>query len=243
MDGLLYTAASGASRVLDAQAVRADNLGNVDTAGFRSQMERARSFSISGSGFDGRTLVSTLPSGINLNPASLTTTGRDLDFGIQGAGMFTLKRPDGTLAHTRNGSFEMDNQGFLTLNGLRVQGYQGDIQLPPYRSFELSENGLISITPQVGEGIIEIDQLKLVNPDSNELTKDIYGLIQDRDGAEIPADPNVMVVSGFVEESNVSPVTELVDVMSLTRNFEMQLKMMRAADELAKNGNKLIASR
>ena len=243
MDGLLYTAASGASRVLDAQAVRADNLGNVDTAGFRSQMERARSFSINGSGFQGRTLVSTLPSGINLNPASLTTTGRDLDFGIQGEGMFTLKRPDGTLAHTRNGSFELDNQGYLMLSGLRVQGYDGDIQIPPYRSFELSENGLISITPQVGDGIIEIDQLKMVNPPAGELTKDIYGLIEARNGGEIPVDPTVMVVSGFVEESNVSPVTELVDVMSLTRNFEMQLKMMRAADELAKNGNKLIASR
>ena len=243
MDGLLYTAASGASRVLQAQAIRAENLGNIDTAGFRSQMERARSHSVDGVGFRGRTLVSTLPSGINLNPSSLTTTGRDLDFAIQGEGMFTVKKPDNTLAYTRNGSFEIDTQGFLTLNGLRVQGLGGDINVPEYGAFELSDNGLISITPIGGNGIVEIDQLRLVNPPPTDLKKDIYGLIVSHDEQPIEVDPTVMVVSGFVEESNVSPVTELVDVMSLTRNFEMQLKMMRAADELAKNGNKLISSR
>ncbi len=244
MDALVYTAASGASRVMKAQMVRADNLGNADTVGFRSQMERAEAFTIKGAGFKGRTLVNTLPSGIDLTPAALDKTGRKLDLAIQGEGLFAVQHHNGSEAYTRSGSFKIDQESRLHLNGLSVLDANGGaITIPAYRSIEISQTGLISIVPNGGNIVEVVGQLKLVNPPSVELKKDDYGLIISSTGEPFEPDLGVSVASGYIEESNVSPVTELVDVMSLTRNFEMQLKMMKAAEDIAKAGNRLMSER
>jgi len=244
MDALVYTAASGASRVMKAQMVRADNLGNSDTAGFRSQLERAEAFVVKGAGFKGRMLVNTLPSGINLTPSALDKTGRALDMAIKGDGLFAIQHFDGSEAYTRSGSFKIDSNSQLHLNGRAVLDDAGQpINIPPYRSIEVSQSGLISIIPQGGDVVEVIGQLKLVNPQANQLIKDEYGLMVSNDKMPFAQEPGIHVASGFIEESNVSPVTELVDVMSLTRNFEMQLKMMKAAEDIAKAGNRLISER
>lgn len=242
MDGLVYTAASGATRIMRAQQIRAENLGNSDKAGFRTQMERAEAFVVGGSGFKGRSFVNTKPAGIDLTPAALNKTERPLDMAIQGPGLMTIQKEDGTEAYTRNGSFKVDQERNLHLNGLPVIGLRGAIKIPDYQSIEVSKKGLISIVPR-GGGIQKIDTLKLVDPTSEELTKDEFGLIVHIDGEEIEASEKVRVAQGFMEESNVSAVTELTDVMALTRNFEMQIKMMKTAEEIAKVGNSLIAER
>lgn len=82
MDSLLFTATTGASRVLKAQHVRSNNLSNADTAGFRADMERVNSVPLQGSGFDGRTMVVTNSAATRFDSGDVVKTGRPLDIAI-----------------------------------------------------------------------------------------------------------------------------------------------------------------
>jgi flagellar basal-body rod protein FlgF len=86
-----------------------------------------------------------------------------------------------------------------------------------------------------------VDKLRLVNATGAELTKNEAGLIVARDGAQLPADPDVKVRPGALEGSNVSAVEEMVATMSLNRSFEVQMRLFKASDGMNEVGNKLIA--
>ncbi|MFL9708861.1 lateral flagellar basal-body rod protein LfgF, partial [Aeromonas veronii] len=74
-----------------------------------------------------------------------------------------------------------------------------------------------------------------------ELVKGMDGLFRLRQGGEAEASEQVAVASGFLEGSNVNAVDELINTMSLTRNFELQVKLMKSADDQARQGARLIS--
>ena len=76
----------------------------------------------------------------------------------------------------------------------------------------------------------------------NQLQKESDSLLHSVDGVPFPADETVQLSPEHIEGSNVSAIDELVNVMSLSRNFEMQFRMMKTAETLAKSGNKLMSS-
>ena len=88
--------------------------------------------------------------------------------------------------------------------------------------------------------MVEVDQIKLVDVPAARLSKDNAGLLVTRDGVPAATDENVQLASGFLEASNVSAIDELVGTMSLSRLFETQVKMMKAAEDLSTAGNSLI---
>jgi len=99
----------------------------------------------------------------------------------------------------------------------------------------VGNDGTISIVPQ-GQGpatLASVDRIKLVNPDPALLEKGVDGLIRARDGSTADADAAVQVVSGFLETSNVNMAANLVAMIQNARQFEMQVKMMQTADEIA----------
>ncbi|MEJ2765298.1 flagellar basal-body rod protein FlgF [Photobacterium sp. MCCC 1A19761] len=243
MDSFLYTATSGASRVLQAQHVRSNNLSNADTAGFRADMERVQSMQIQGAGFDGRTLVATNSASTRFDSGDLIKTGRALDIAISGDGFFTVQTPDGNEAYTRAGNIRVDQQGNMTVNGFPLMADGNAMVLPQHQQVEISDKGVVSVVPPGGGAKVEVGQLKLVKPDNNQLQKESDGLLHSVDGDALAADATVMVAAEHLEGSNVSAIDELVGVMSLTRNFEMQVRMMKTAETLAKSGNRLISER
>ncbi|NLS13732.1 flagellar basal body rod protein FlgF [Vibrio sp. SM6] len=244
MDSLLFTAASGASRVLKAQHVRSNNLSNADTAGFRADMERVQSVDIQGAGFDGRTMAVTNSAMTRFDPGAVVKTGRTLDVSILGDGFFGVQTPIGNEAYTRAGGFKIDQAGALTVNGFPVVGDDGAAMIiPEYQKIEISERGVISVVPPGGGAEIQVGNLKLVNPPLNQVQKESDGLFHSLDGVPFNADPQMQVAPEHLEGSNVSAIDELVSVMSLTRNFEMQVRMMKTAETLAQAGNKLMAAR
>ena len=127
MDSLLFTATSGASRVLKAQHVRSNNLSNADTAGFRADMERVRSVPLHGSGFDGRTMVATNSAMTRFDAGDIVKTGRPLDVAIMGDGYLTVQTPEGQEAYTRAGNIEVDTFGALYVNGFPLMGDNGPL--------------------------------------------------------------------------------------------------------------------
>lgn len=241
MDRLIYTAASGAGRVFNAQQVRANNLANINTHGFRADMERAQAFSVPGNGFDSRTMVEAQSAGTRFDAAELQTTGRELDLAIRGGGFFTVQLPEGDEAYTRSGAIERTENGDLMIGGLPVLADGGDVMnVPLYSSIEFGDNGLVNIVPEGEVLAVEVGRLKLVNPPVQDLGKLENGLFVTNGREPLNDDETVMMVSGFLEQSNVVAVEEMVASMQLSRNFEMQLKMMQTAEKIAEAGNRLI---
>jgi flagellar basal-body rod protein FlgF len=116
MDAFIYTAMSGADHAQRSLAVRANNLANAQTAGFRSDMAIAETSGVDGYGYDSRHQARLGENAIAHAPGQLAETGRALDVAIQGDGYFVVDA-DGTSAYTRAGSFAMDADGALTSNG------------------------------------------------------------------------------------------------------------------------------
>ncbi len=89
--------------------------------------------------------------------------------------------------------------------------------------------------------MLEAGKLKLVQPTSQDLVKGTDGLFRLRQGGDAESSENVVLAPGFLEGSNVNPVDELVSSMALSRNFELQVRLMKTADEQAQQGAKLIS--
>ncbi len=242
MDSLLFTATSGASRVLKAQHVRSNNLSNADTSGFRADMERATSVALPGQAFDGRTMVVTNSAMTRLDTGAVMKTGRVLDVAITGEGYLTVATPSGDEAYTRAGNMSVDSSGAVTINGFPVLSEDGQLILPDFQTVEISERGRVTVVPPGGGAEIEVGALKLVKPEAAQIQKETDGLLHSLDGQPFPANETVQISSGHLEGSNVSAIEELMNVMSLTRNFEMQVRMMKTAETLAQAGNKLMSA-
>ncbi|UUM32290.1 flagellar basal-body rod protein FlgF [Vibrio japonicus] len=243
MDSLLFTATSGASRVMKAQHVRSNNLSNADTAGFRADMERVQSVQLQGAGFDGRTMVVTNSASTRFDSGDIIKTGRPLDVAITGDGYLAVETPLGGEAYTRAGNIKVDTFGAMSINGFPVLSQNGPMLVPDYQKIEISERGRVSVVPPGGGAEIEVGTLKLVNPPAAQLQKESDSLLHSVDGVPFPIDETVQLAPEHIEGSNVSAIDELLNVMSLTRNFEMQVRMMKTAETLAQAGNKLMAAR
>lgn len=239
MDRFGYTAMTAASRTMTALDVRANNLANVNTPGFRSDLEQSASVAVQGYGYDSRHLAHSQGNGVSLAPGALMATGRDMDFAIKGPGLIAVQGPEGE-AYTRHGSLQVDADMQLTLNGRAVLGEGGPIVLPQFDSIRIAGDGRISVLPRGEPLMVEIDQIKLVDVPAGQLSKDSAGLLVTRNGVPAATDDNVQLVSGFLEASNVSAIDQLVGTMSLSRLFETQVKMMKAAEDLSTSGNSLM---
>ncbi|MDH1264459.1 MULTISPECIES: flagellar basal body rod protein FlgF [unclassified Pseudomonas] len=239
MDRLGYTAMTAASRTMTSLSVRANNLANANTPGFRADLEQAKAVAVEGYGYDSRHLALVQSNGVSLAPGAMMATGRDLDFAINGRGLIALQGPEGEV-YTRNGSMQVDAELNLTINGRPVMGEGGPIVLPEYDSIHIGSDGVVSVMPRGDFVMAEVDRIKRVDVPAAELVKDEAGLLVTRNGEALPVDENVRLIAGHLEESNVSAVDQLVATMSLNRLFETQVKMMKAAEDLSEAGNRMI---
>jgi flagellar basal-body rod protein FlgF len=234
VDKMLYVAMTGASQNTLAQKAHANNLANVSTMGFQRDLEQARSMPVFGETLPSRAFAMTERPATDFDHGPLVETGRDLDVAVDGDGWIAVQAPDGSEAYTRTGSLNIDALGVLrTGNGMAVLGNGGPIAIPPEEHVEVGADGTISIR-SLGESpsvMAEVDRIKLVKPDLASMTKGTDGLIHTRNGQPVGADASVKVVSGFLEGSNVNAVEEMTSIMSLSRQFELQIKMMTAAKE------------
>jgi len=214
MDALIYTAMSGAEHALRAQQVHANNLANLETPGFRADLELATSETVQGYGYDTRHMSHLQADAQSGRVGAVRETGNSLDVALDGDA--------------------------LQLNGRAVLGDGGPIVLPPHASVAIAQDGTISILPPGEIDMQPVDRLKLVRADAAALTKNEAGLIVPRNGGTLAADDTASLKSGHLEGSNVSAVEEMVATMNLNREFELQMKLYKTADSMADTGNRLI---
>ena len=242
MDRLVYTAMSGAKQAMDRQATVAHNLANATTTGFRAQIDQYRAVPVVGDALPTRAFAVDSTTGAAFRPGSLQQTGRALDVAVQGDGWFVVQAADGSEALTRNGSFKLDENGQLTTHdGLPVLGDGGPLAVPPGRNIAVGRDGTISLVPDGSAASTSLGKLKLVNPPAAGLARGDDGLFRLRDGGGFDADPKVRVVDGALEGSNVNVVGEMVDMISLARQFDMQMKLLQNAQENDAKAGQLLA--
>jgi len=233
VDKLLYVAMSGASENAIAQKAHANNLANVSTNGFQRDLEQARSIPVFGEVMPSRAYAMSERPGTDFSGGAMVDTGRDLDVAVKGDGWIAVQTADGGEAYTRSASLNVDALGVLRAgNGLPVMGNGGPIAVPPEQQIEIGADGTISVR-SMGEGpkvMAQVDRIKLVNPDMKNMEKGADGLIHTKDGKAAGADGTVQVESGFLQASNVNAVDEMTSVLTLSRQFELHIKMMKTAE-------------
>jgi flagellar basal-body rod protein FlgF len=244
MDRLIYTAMTGAKHVFMQQAGTANNLANASTIGFKAQEHRFRAVPVIGEGMPTRAFVVDASVSDVMDEGPLMFTGRNLDVAVNGKGWIAVQLPDGGEAYTRAGSLDVDVTGLLqTKSGHTVAGDGGPINIPPDNSIEIAPDGTVSVVPTFGtpNNSNAIGRIKLVNPPEADMVRGADGLFRMRDGQPAPAEESVKLASGTLEGSNVNVTDAMVNLISLARQFEMQIKMLQTADTNAQRADQLLS--
>ena len=249
MDRLIYTAMTGASHVMERQASLSSNLANTSTTGYRSTINAFRAIPLNGEGLPTRTFVVNSTTGYDFTPAPLERTGRTLDVGLNGKGWIAVLLPDGKEGYTRDGNLQVSPNGILqTRSGYPViddtgqAGPPGQISIPPDSEITVAADGTLSAVPTgaTPSQVTTVGRLKLVNPPEGQLARGQDGLFRTQNGKPVAADANVTVTPGSLEGSNVSAVGAMVDMISIARQFEMQMQMLKTASDDAQQASQLL---
>src|SRR3954469_17330100 len=236
----MYISAEGAARQAQRLEVIANNLANVDTAGFKQDVPtfqaRFAEAIQKGQAQSGDRSINDIGGGVKVmniatdySMGDMKRTGNDLDLAINGKGFFQIKGDDGQQYLSRAGNFAMDTQGRLvTQNGHRpvLDQQGGEIQLSPSVPFSISQDGFIS---QAGN----IKALGMSQPDSlNTLTKIGNNLFKPT-GAVKPLELTERNVrQGYLEMSGSNPVRQMMAMIETTRAFEANTRMVQNQDSV-----------
>lgn len=242
---------------LDAQQTQMDvianNLANVSTTGFkrsRAVFEDLLYQTIRQPGAQS-SQQTQLPSGLQIGTGvrpvateriftqgNLQQTGNDKDAAIQGQGFFQVLLPDGTTAYTRDGSFQIDNQGQLvTASGFPIQPA---ITIPNNaQSLTIGRDGTVSITLPGVAATTQIGALQLatfINPAGLQGKGENLYVETAASGAANTNTPGTngagLVSQGYIETSNVSVVEELVNMIQTQRAYEINSKAITTSDQM-----------
>jgi flagellar basal-body rod protein FlgF len=243
VDRMVYVGMVGARDTAEAQAIVSNNLANANTTGFRADLEQFESLPVYGPGHPSRAYAIVQTPASDLTPSAPINTGRDLDIAVQGDGWIAVQAPEGTEAYTRAGDLHISTGGILTTGaGHPVLGNAGGpIALPPAQKVDIAADGTISIQPTGQSSMVVLDRIKLVRPPDSELTKGEDGLFRLASGNQAPADGTARVVSGAIESSNVNSVEALVRMIDLSRTFDLQVKVMKEAENTDASATRLIS--
>lgn len=240
---MIYVAMSGAKHILNQQAAVAQNLANVSTTGYRAAESAFRAVPVIGDGLPTRTFVVDSTAGANFAPGVLQRTGRDLDVALPGPGWIAVQTDNGGEAYTRNGSLQVSANGMLqTRDGLNVLGEGGPISIPPDSNISIAKDGTVSAISTVPppKAVNALGRIKLVNPDVKLLARGGDGLFRLAGGGSAEADPNVTLVSGTLEGSNVNAVDEMINMISLARQFDLQMQLLNNAEKNANQASQIL---
>jgi len=244
MDRMIYVAMTGAREVSQQLAVVSHNLANISTTGFKSEMSVFRALPTVGEGAKTRAYVLETTPSSDYSSGVLQATGRNLDVSVNGSGWIAVQGSDGQEAYTRMGDLQTSSNGVLqTGTGLTVLGDGGPIAVAPGQQILIGKDGTVSTTPigQKQNTVTIAGQIKLVNPPETDLVRGDDGLFRLRSGQPAPTDTNVTLAVGTLESSNVNPTDALVKMISLGRQFDLQMRVLSAANDNDKDATKILA--
>jgi len=227
MNGGLLHAASALDMLGKMQDIRAQNIANANTTGYRRRIGSAEAFASSLKQAGGVRLA-TLREDVDSSQGNLRQTGAANDLALEGKGFFSLETEQG-VRFTRNGAFHVHSSGDLVASdGARVLGEGGPIQVDPGRGpISVDERGNVT---QENERVatlrvVEFEQQTRLQAEAN-------GRWRAGPGANPTDAKETTVRQGFLESSNVNVVDELVQMISGLRAFESAQKSMQGIDRI-----------
>lgn len=243
MDRSIYVAMTGATQILRAQTEVANNIANASTVGYKAAVGAFEDLPVAGPGAPTRINAVSEGVGYDFAQGPLVRTGRALDVAVQGPGWIAVQSPAGGVGYTRAGDLQLTPAGLLTdAQGDPVLGDNGPISIPQAASLHIGSDGTVSVVPlgQQARSLATVGRIDLVNPPPGALQKGADGLMHLAGGAVAPPDASVHLASGVLEQSNVDAAASLVDVISLARRFDLQVKAIKSADQNARTSSQLI---
>lgn len=245
MDRGIYPILSGALAHERRMQVFANNMANVNTAGFKQDEEAFKAVfprphaAIPGIGYGAglaqqimakplgaaeRVFASPHIMKTTFESGRIKLTGNPLDLAIQGSGFFEVKTPQGA-RYSRNGMFSLDHQRRLVTNlGYPVMGARGEIKIPVGK-LEITTQGEIKVDDK------PVDRIRVMEfPDDQMPQKFAEGLFISDKGA-VARNPQIQ--AGHIEESNVNALGEMVKMIQGMRSYESAQKLIQAFDRMA----------
>jgi flagellar basal-body rod protein FlgG len=256
----LYTAASG----MDAQQTNIDNiahnLSNVNTTGFKKSrvefqdlvyqqlMQAGAPTSTSGEapvGLEAGLGTRPVATARDFGAGNLKSTNGPLDLAIEGRGFFQISTPDGTTAYTRAGSLHLNGQGMLVTS----DGYalEPALTIPANAtSITISKQGIVSVAVPGQSASQQVGTLELASFQNPAGLTPLGGNLFAATTASgeptngVPGTDGIgTIAQGFLEESNVSVVEEMVNMILGQRAYEANSKVVKAADEMLQQVNNM----
>lgn len=230
MDSGYYAACAGLAAQTQALELVANNLANLGTAGYRGQQATFRSLLSGGGAVAWNPLNAAINdfgvlggSRVDLASGSLTATGNPLDVAVAGTGFLAVQSAEGVV-YTRNGSFHATPTGqLMTAQGDAVLGEQGPITLP---------NGVVAVS---ADGTLSVDgtviaKLRLAEFSPGTSLRALgNALYAAPEGSALPAAAS-SIRQGMIENSNVSTVDGVVQLIGIQRNAEMMQRALTLFD-------------
>ncbi|HSW38173.1 MAG TPA: flagellar basal-body rod protein FlgG [Acidobacteriota bacterium] len=257
----LHTAATG----MEAQQLNIDtiahNLANINTSGFkarRAQFQDLLYQNIRQAGAS-NTATTEIPVGLQIglgtkpvateiifSQGDFSSTGNPLDIVIQGQGFFQIRQANGVIAYTRNGSFHMNREGSIVNS-------EGDLLEPQITipqdqtGITIGADGTISVQ-QAGQSqpqqVGRIELALFQNPSGLQNMGNSLFLPTQSSGDAVTGTPGEnglgSLLAGFIEQSNVSVVEEMVRMIISQRAYEANSKVIRTADEMFAQANNVV---
>ena len=238
MDRSIYTALNSMNILRDNQSVTAQNLANISVTGFQKdiQINFASVYLDRDKGIDPRVLALQEPGGFDSTPGPVQQTGAPLDLSVDGTGYFIVKPANGEIALSRRGDFTVSANGTLR-DGTGTQPLSVDLEpitIPPHRKISISGDGIIEIEPlnaPPGQ-TVRVGQIATTFGSEVPLAKTIDGFVRPVDGSIPEPDNRTILLSGFLEGSNVQSVDELVTGIDQSRAYEINVKFISTAQEI-----------
>jgi len=232
-----------------------NNLANVNTTGFKKNRPDFEDLLYQTARIAGTpaTELTNVPTGIQVGhgvkvaatqkiftQGSLQATGNESDIAIQGEGFFRVLLIDGTYGYSRDGSFKIDSNGqFVSSNGYRMMP---EVILPENfirESLTISQDGRVTVKVPGSDDPIEVGQLEIyrfVNPAGMQAIGENLFKVTNASGDAIPGRPGFdgmgKTVQKFLEMSNVSVVTEMVNMIVAQRAYELNSKAIQTSDTM-----------
>lgn len=225
---------SGIHSLMQQYMTTANNLANVNTAGFKRSVS---TFSADLSHKIHNLKETSLEAGkvdvrqsIDFSQGQLLSTGRSLDIALEGKGFLVVETPSGPL-YTRAGSFAINALGQLVDSAQRlVAGENGPIVIPrdvSESSIQIATDGTVIANEQ------QVGKMKIVEfPDGTDMLSPVgFGAFGAPAGADSVPVQNVRVLQGFQESSNVQMMEEVVNLMQLSRLYESHMNILKKKSE------------
>jgi flagellar basal-body rod protein FlgG len=241
----LYTAYTGMINEQHRMDTLSNNLANSTTVGFKKEGSTSQAFSdVLAYRLKDPTIGANIPKRMGVNTpgvkigenytdysqGSFKITDNSYDLALSGDGFFAIeftnKAGETSTKYTRDGSFTLTEEGWLvTKDGNYVMGDNGHIQIDPLKETKIDTTGTIY------QDDVAVARIRIVDfEDYNYLEKYGENLLQPVEGATYQ-NPNVKVYQGYLEMSNVQIVTEMVDLIAITRQYEANQKIIQSYDK------------